>query len=348
MKIFFFFIDKPRKIRYNKIEPIRPSAAKAQTRTLPRFHEKGGTHVRNTALQIAWKSGRPRRRARALPCARGGGILCLGRRFLLFVPRGKREAENFLRRRGLGGRHPQAVRLTIPNGPHAVRILKASSPRFGTLSVELGSLRADLLPPPPPAAHKIVFLGDSIAAGCGAAGTCAEREQTVENSDATRAFPYLTAKALGADFSVLAHEGMAVRDSMPCGYALLEPLPPDPKADFAVVAFGENDMWHATSPEFPSYNLLKFERDYADMVCLVHAKYPNAALVCVYGMMPASATDAADAVIRDAVKKSGVAASVCRMLPDERGGNLHPCAEAHEETARRLISHLCASCENSP
>ena len=276
-------------------------------------------------------------------CASGGdfSFLCRGESGKLKIFYGDEALEVVIR-------GEQAVRLTIPNGPQAVRILKASSPRFGTLSVELGSLRADLLPPPPPAAHKIVFLGDSIAAGCGAAGTCAEREQTVENSDATRAFPYLTAKALGADFSVLAHEGMAVRDSMPCGYALLEPLPPDPKADFAVVAFGENDMWHATSPEFPSYNLLKFERDYADMVCLVHAKYPNAALVCVYGMMPASATDAADAVIRDAVKKSGVAASVCRMLPDERGGNLHPCAEAHEETARRLISHLCASCENSP
>lgn len=231
-----------------------------------------------------------------------------------------------------------AVSLTFPEGEHAVRLIKASSPRYGALNLDMGSINCEGISLPPPKKREtIAFLGDSVSAGCGAAATCAEREQTVENSDATLAFPFLTAEALGMQAEVLAYEGMAVRDSSPCGYGLLREAECDSSAPIAVVAFGENDMWHAASPDFPNYNILKFIEDYADMVRLVHAKYPRARLFCLYGMMPASSTEEAERAILSAIAKSGAAAVPVKAVSDEAGGNLHPCAAAHRETARRLL-----------
>lgn len=337
MKIFFLFIDKNGKMGYNgekrqfgrggprgrncrKTGPEAPMSETQRYKFFGRAAESGDLLKLSHVLE-------------------GVGFRFFGTTFS-FVCRGDAgKLKIFLdgEAHGLTVRGERVFSLALPEGAHTVRILKATSPRFGPLELDMGSIKTDGYPLPPETFPLgISFFGDSVTAGCGAAGTAREREQTVENSDATLAFPYLTAAALGADFEVLAYEGMAVRDSFPCGYAMLEEAKGALLADIAVLAFGENDMWHATSPDFPAYDIPKFIEDYADMVRLVHVRYPRAAIVCLFGMMPASATEEAARAIGEAAKRSGVSVRLLRAVPDETGGNLHPCAQAHEETARRL------------
>lgn len=240
------------------------------------------------------------------------------------------------------------IALTLPAGRHTVSLLKASSPRYG--AVKLGGLFTDgaFLPPNGRAKRRILFVGDSITAGCGAAGTCDQPLQTLENSDATLAFAHLTASRLGADCAAVALESVCIRDSSPCAYDFflrIAPENPTPCCDFdfdtVVLALGENDMWHAASPDFPNYDILKFKADYADMVRLIHVKCPSADIVCLYGMMPASSTAEAERAIAAAVEKSGVRGVVrLRADSDERGGNFHPCAAAHRATADLLCRRL--------
>ncbi len=237
-------------------------------------------------------------------------------------------------------------------GLHVVRILKASSPdtKFGgAIRLAEAPLATDgtFLTPPPKPDLKIEFLGDSITAGAGALGTSAQK-QTIANSDPTKAYSYLTAQKLDADFSVIAREGMCVKDSTPCGYDKYltqsvnssTPYEGPFDADIVVLAYGENDMWHATSDEFP-YTVEKFAEDYRSMLDLIREKNPDAFIVCVYGMMPASARPLAKNTIEGVIADMGDSkVSSVFMMSNEQGANAHPNAAAHKTNANRLVKHI--------
>lgn len=241
----------------------------------------------------------------------------------------------------------------LEEGAHVVRILKASSPQYGKISLdakEAFSTDGKFLIPPEKPELKLEFVGDSITAGCGSLGTPAMREQTVENSDATKAYAYLTAQALEADFSMIALEGICAKDGTVNAYNVYGQYSPNHNgkydaskfdADVVVLALGENDMWHATSELFPNYNPDLFLKDYTDMLRLIREKHPLSKIVCIYGMMPASATPAAQKIITDAIAATGdTNITQIKMISNETGGCAHPSAEAHLKTAATLTEHL--------
>ena len=106
--------------------------------------------------------------------------------------------------------------------------------------------------------------------------------------------------------------------------------------DVVVLALGENDMWHATSSQFPNYSVQLFQKDYADMLRLIREKRPNAYIVCIYGMMPASATAQTKQIITAAIADTGDE----KMKPNEAGAGKHPNAAAHRDTADKLAEHI--------
>lgn len=244
----------------------------------------------------------------------------------------------------------------LSSGIHTVRLLKASSPvsPFGKVQLPAeGAFATDgtFLAAREKSELKIEVLGDSITAGCGANGTSSESAQTLENSDATLSFAYLAAHALGADFSIMALEGMAIRDTLTCGYDTYQKQFMSSSApaydassfdaDIVVLALGENDIWHATSDQFPNYNLEKFRKDYADMLRLMRETHPSAMIVCVYGMMPASARTEGVQAIKDAIADTGDEnITTLQMRTNEKGANLHPNAATHKLNADRLVKHI--------
>ena len=241
----------------------------------------------------------------------------------------------------------------LQDGVHTVRILKAASPMYGRVYLpNTAAFATDgtFLSVREKSELKIEFIGDSITAGCGANGTSVEANQTVENSDPTLAFTYLTAQALGADFSMMALEGICAKDGATNSYDLYNRYSPnnygayDPSsfdADIVVLALGENDVWHATSDQFPNYNLELFRADYADMLRLIRAAHPNAKIVCVYGMMPASAQVAGVQAMKGAIADTGDNnITTLQLTTNERGANYHPNASAHKSNATKLTRHI--------
>lgn len=242
------------------------------------------------------------------------------------------------------------VLCELPAGVHTVRVLKASSPQYNSVTVPVGSAfqtDGEFLRAPEKSGLKIEFIGDSITAGCGSLGNASHHDQTVENSDATKTYAYLTAQALGADFSMQALEGVCARDGAVnaydtytrYGYNLSATF--DPKkfdADVIVIGLGENDMWHATSPLF-SYTVEQFRTDYADLLRLVREHHPDSAIVCAYGMMPSSSTKQAEETILNAIADTGDQnVFPVKMLSNETGGAFHPNLATHRQNAETLTA----------
>jgi len=242
------------------------------------------------------------------------------------------------------------VLCELPAGVHTVRVLKASSPQYNSITVPVGNAfqtDGEFLRAPQKSELKIEFIGDSITAGCGSLGNASHSEQTVENSDPTKAYAYLTAQALDADFSLQALEGVCAKDGAVnaydiytrYGYNLSASF--DPKkfdTDVVVIGLGENDMWHATSDLF-DYTVEQFRADYADLLRLVRKHHPDAAIVCAFGMMPASSTKQAEETIRAAVADTEDKNVYCvKMLSNETGGAFHPNASAHKKNAETLTA----------
>ena len=241
-------------------------------------------------------------------------------------------------------------------GLHVVRILKASSPSTefgGAIRLAEAPLATDgtFLTPPPKPDLKIEFLGDSITAGAGALGTSAQK-QTIANSDPTKAYSYLTAQKLDADFSVIAVEGMCAKykylPSSPCGYETYltqsvnssTPYEGPFDADIVVLAFGENDFYLADTNS-NGYTLDQLRTDYADMLALIREKNPDAFIVCVYGMMPYSARPLTKNTIEGVIADMGDSkVSSVFMMSNEQGANAHPNAAAHKTNANRLVKHI--------
>ena len=247
--------------------------------------------------------------------------------------------------------------MTVPlaegldEGLHTVRVLKAASPQYGSIALDEEAFATDgeFFCAPQKPELKIEVVGDSITAGAGALGTSAESAQQVENSDPTKAFAYLTAQRLGAEASIIALEGMCVKDTSICAYdaytqcstnnaAAYDPAQFD--ADIVVLALGENDMWHATDSSF-AYTIEQLQQDYADMLRLIRQYHPQAHIVCMFGMMPASSTPQAKSTFQAAIDDTGDGNISClQVRPNTEGANSHPDGAAHEFYATWLIEHL--------
>ncbi len=254
---------------------------------------------------------------------------------------------------GTTSRIQKAGKVTVAEGLaeglHVARILKASSPQFGTLVLK-GSTATDgaFFAAPERPTLKIEVVGDSITAGAGALGKAADGGQTIDNSDPTKSYAYLTAQELGADFSIMAQEGYCVKDN-PSIYDCYPHLSITNKADYdfsqfeadiVIVGLGENDMWHATSDQFP-YTVAQLQDDYADLLRLIREKQPKAKIVCVYGMMPASDTAQTKEIITAAIKATGDEnITQVRMSKNEAGASAHPSAKAHASFAQKLVKHI--------
>ena len=189
----------------------------------------------------------------------------------------------------------------LPHGNHTVVLRKRSEPVFGSIFLgEIttdGTLRADAAPP----TRQIEIIGDSITVGYGLDGTnpCANTA-AVENNPKT--YGALAAKALGADYSVVAWSGKGLTRNIATGSPDTSPLIPQlytrygandadnsypfPASwtpDAVVVNLGTNDFsylaWDASGQPFQARNPISpavFIDGMVGFVRSIQARYPDA------------------------------------------------------------------------
>ncbi|MBQ3075695.1 MAG: hypothetical protein IJC26_06460 [Clostridia bacterium] len=108
------------------------------------------------------------------------------------------------------GNRKQTVANGIPAGEHTIAIVKDTQPatsRNNYNSVLSVAFNGEFLEAPAKNDLYLEFIGDGYMVGFGALGkgSSSSASQIIEETSVTAALPYLTSRAMGADYSIVAH-----------------------------------------------------------------------------------------------------------------------------------------------
>ena len=241
----------------------------------------------------------------------------------------------------------------LGEGIHTVRMLKASEGDRGKFTVN--SFEAEeFLRIPEKSDLKIEFIGDSITAGYGnlAVPDATGKVPTwsVTNSDGCVSYAALTGQKLGADFSVVALSGICLKSDVwganvnmtqlhsYISYRNRNPYTYDAEMDVVVLALGTNDSSAIASTEV-DYNGNQFRLDYIEFLRHLRTIYPNAYVVCIYGMM------GSNTAVKNGIQKAIETVDDAKMsyvafTQNGAGSNGHPSAKAHAAYAEQLTAYV--------
>lgn len=255
---------------------------------------------------------------------------------------------------------------STPYEEHLVQIIKLSEPRMS--SVGLGEIVIDSNDNPAPAPNKskyVEFIGDSITCGYGVDtehelcpfSTCTE--------NAAKAYAYLAANRLGADYSLVSYSGHGLLSGWtpdpkkPKKEELLQPYydivsysyhsfrgikPQDYKWNFErqpdviVINLGTNDgSYTQDDPK----KIARYEKCYIDFLKKVRKNNPKAHIICALGVMG----DGLYPAVLRVVEKFDDNISALHFTPqdnekDKLAADYHPSIATQKRAAREMAKEL--------
>lgn len=243
------------------------------------------------------------------------------------------------------------IAKNLKSGKHTFEIYKQTEAINTTFGIRSITLKGEITAPPNNNALYIEVVGDSIAAGLGNISTGGQNAPLYQ--DATRGWPYLAAKALSADFSVLAQSGITATDNIGWSGASSVTMPDvypktmyysdkrtehdfARKPDIIVVCLGTNDVW---TYEKCGATTITVESGFKNMLSLLREKNPEAKIIWVHGMM----VNTADSLIASAVKDMGGSEKGFYTLALPKnvvGGQGHPSLSAQTLYANSLVDFI--------
>ena len=232
----------------------------------------------------------------------------------------------------------------LPAGKHTFAIYRQSEHHFGEAGVCALSYEGEMLDKPADKDLYIEFIGDSISCGFGNLGSAAQGDGAALWSDGTQAYTYLTAQALGADWSNVAWSGIGCK----YGYGTFSMQEVYPiqrynydkttaydfskQPDIVILALGTNDNSIQGNATLKREGLV-------EMLTLVREKNPNAPIVWIHGMM----TTGVSAMIEEIVAEFGGAEAgyyACKLTQNNAGGGAHPNLAGQQTFADELVAFL--------
>lgn len=235
----------------------------------------------------------------------------------------------------------------LSSGNHTFEIYRQTEHRGAEIGISSIVMNGTLNEKPEDNRLYIEFVGDSISTGYGALGDSSASEQVDSPyyQDATVAYPYLTAKALNADFSDVAYSGIGAKygyqsftmqDLYPIqryGYDTTTAYNFNTRQpDVVVIALGTNDIANQTDADLR-------KAGYQEMLDLVRAKNPNSKIVWIYGMMK----DDDNTMIAELIEENGGGAEglySLELTTNTGGAGWHPTAAAQQVFADELVAFL--------
>ena len=235
----------------------------------------------------------------------------------------------------------------LESGFHTVRLVKSNEIDDGQIKI-VGFSASEFYTAPEKSPLYIEFIGDSITTGYGALGSRA-MGRTVENSDGCSSFAYKTATLLGADYSIVAKQGICVKAHVWLDHSMSEiygyvstrtkeKYSFDKKPDIVVLNLGTNDSSFVSGI---TANAAEFSEDYYVFLSMLRVKYPDAYIMCLYGFM--GKDDYVSEAISTAVAKMQDARISDRCgyyAPNNDGANDHPTKEAQAVWATSLTRYI--------
>ena len=202
--------------------------------------------------------------------------------------------------------------------------------------------------------RKIEVIAASSSTGYGNLST---DPKSTANSDALKAYAFLTAQALNADLSIYSASGWGLKFSRwtnPVTASMAEAYRKvdffsnvdwDPKnfvPDVIIVNLGTND-W-----SYISYNhtqaeqkalMEEFKTGYVEFVQYLRMLYPDAYILILYGLMQESNIYQATEEIYDALK-TDAKVDILKVLGDGKGSNSHPSVSSHAQIANAVTAKI--------
>ncbi len=224
-----------------------------------------------------------------------------------------------------------------------------------------------------PTANKdmlIEFVGDSITCGYGVDDPDKDHHFSTKTEDITKAYGYLTAQTLDADYSMVSLSGYGIISgysgdgkkvpvqTLPQYYDKLgyswnycgSFSPSDTEWDFSkrqpdliIINLGTNDDSYTKDNEElqEEYSLA-----YTEFIKTVREKNPDAKIVCAFGVMGDRLYPYVEKAVERYAEETGDKDSVFAIrLPQQNGSNgysadWHPSVATHEATAKAVVREL--------
>lgn len=243
----------------------------------------------------------------------------------------------------------------LEEGKHTFAIYNQTEANMGAFGVKSITLNGEFLSAPAEKELFVEFVGDSITAGHGVLNNFNVNAPLYE--DATRGWPYLTAKALDADWSVLAVSGITAIDGIGwsgAGSVNMQDVYPyeiyysdktlahdfanSRKPDVIVLGLGTNDCWTWTADRGNLTDAQKVS-GFKQMLTHLRDRNPDSKIVWVYGMM----SSAADEYILQAISEMGGAGNEYYSLgltKNTAGGRGHPNLAVQSEYAADVSAFI--------
>lgn len=235
-------------------------------------------------------------------------------------------------------------------GNHTFEVYRQTEHRGAEVGISSIALNGSFNEKPEDNRLYIEFIGDSISTGFGALGTTSDSDGgSPKWQDATAAYPFLTAKALGADFSDVCYSGIGAKygwqDPNMLNFYPYQRWQYDRNTqynfnarqpDVVVIALGTNDI--AMEAE-RGITLEQRLAGYQELLDLVRAKNPNSKIVWIYGMMKDDDNARIPAIIEE---NGGAAAGLysLELVTNTAGAGWHPSAAGQQKFADDLVAFL--------
>ncbi len=235
----------------------------------------------------------------------------------------------------------------LPAGKHTFAIYRQSEHSFGEVGVCALSYEGEMLDKPADKDLYVEFIGDSISCGFGNLGNASQGDGAALWSDGTKAYTFLTAQALNADWSNVAWSGLGckygyssttMQDVYPAqryNYDQTTQYDFATEPDIVILALGTNDNSIQGNAALKREGLV-------EMLTLVRAKNPNAPIVWIHGMM----TTGVSTMIEEIVAEFGGADAgyyACRLTQNNAGGGAHPNLAGQQTFSDELVAFLEAN-----
>ncbi len=235
-------------------------------------------------------------------------------------------------------------------GKHTFEIYRQTEIERAIVGIKSVTLFGEVLPAPKYNDLYVEFVGDSISTAYGNLTTNGSgvTSSAPKHQDVTQGYAYLTARALDADWSIVAQQGRGAK----YGYTdeNLQDIYPKLRynrdrntnydfarePDYVVIALGTNDILTYASKNL---TLDDVKTGFKEMLSLVRQKNPNAKIVWAYNMMTSSANKLITSVIDEAGGELSGYYSV-ELTNNTGGGNGHPYYTAHTTMAGELSAFI--------
>lgn len=252
-----------------------------------------------------------------------------------------------------------------------VNIIKLSEAAMSTVGIaDIKVDGGDGIKATPAQTRKIEFIGDSITCGYGVDAGHAESPFTTSTEDVTKAFAYLTAQKLNADYSMVSYSGYGIISGytendqkltthiLPDYYnkfaksegLLNETVNPlsipwnfnEFTPDLIVINLGTNDDSYTKDH---SERQADYEQHYVLFLKQVRANNPHAKILCALGIMGDRLFPFVERAVATYSNETGdmnVATMKFEVqLPEDGyGADWHPSTITHRKAANTLTSHI--------